>query len=84
MPTDTITELPAEIESAVETMLQLTAAQRLEICRRLEAGLSQKEIDDAWSSEIARRIDEIKNGTAELIPAEVVFREAEERLNARS
>jgi len=35
----------------------------------------EREIDEAWVAEAERRVKEIENGTAELIPAEQVFRE---------
>ena len=38
------------------------------------------EVEAAWDEEIKRRIDEIDNGTARLIPAEEVFAQARKLL----
>jgi len=38
------------------------------------------EVEAAWEDEIKRRISEIDNGTATLIPAEEVFAEARKLL----
>ena len=35
----------------------------------------EREIEEAWMAEVERRIQAIEDGTAELIPAEQVFRE---------
>lgn len=76
--------LPPEIEAIVEQLLRLPEAQRLAISRQLAAGIGRDEIDEAWSQEVARRIREIETGAVQLIPADVVFREAGERLTART
>ena len=36
---------------------------------------SAAEVEAAWEHEIRRRVDEVKSGTAKLIPAEDVFAE---------
>ena len=36
---------------------------------------SDEEVDAAWAEEIERRLEEVENGTAKLIPAEEVFAE---------
>jgi putative addiction module component (TIGR02574 family) len=36
---------------------------------------SDEEIEAAWEEEIKRRLEEVENGTAKLIPAEEVFAE---------
>lgn len=36
---------------------------------------SNEEIEAAWAEEIERRLEEVENGTAKLIPAEEVFAE---------
>jgi len=38
----------------------------------VDDGSDQPEFDEAWLSEIARRIDEIQNGTAKLLTQEEV------------
>ena len=75
MPSNTIVELPPDVEKAVADLLLLPPEQRLEVSRRLEASFSQEEIDGAWSDEIAKRIREIESGAVRGIPADEVFRE---------
>ena len=69
--------------------LGLPPQQRAELARSLLASLDsgEAEIDPAelgpeWLEEIYRRAAEIDAGEVELIPGEVVFREARERLRA--
>jgi putative addiction module component (TIGR02574 family) len=75
--------LPADIEETVDRLIQLPADQRLAISRRLAESVAQEEVNETWTKEIGKRIREIENGDVQGIPADEVFREAEERLNAR-
>ena len=52
---------PAEREEVAETLLE-----------SIDDGSDQPEFDEAWLSEIGRRIDEIQNGTAKLLTREEV------------
>jgi len=46
--------------------------------------VSHEEIDASWDAEIKRRVEEIRSGAAELIPAEQVLAELQYRLTKRS
>lgn len=48
-----------------------------------EEHLSPEEWQAAWDEEIERRVREIREGKAELIDGEVVFRDARARIAAR-
>lgn len=50
--------------------LKLTAEERVQLADRLIASLfDDTEIEEAWASEVERRIEEIEDGRAKLIPA---------------
>lgn len=55
----------------------LSAEERVQLAEELLATVQapDAEIDAAWDEEIQRRLAEIDNGTAKLIPAEEVFAE---------
>ncbi len=70
------------VEKIYEQALDLPMEDRMELIDKLliNANLpTQQEINDAWSKEIERRIKDIENGNAELIPGKVVF----ERINKK-
>ena len=72
----------ATAEKIYEQALDLPIEERMELIDKLliSANLpTQKEINDAWSKEVQRRILEIENGEVELIPGDVVF----ERINKK-
>ncbi len=54
---------------------------KLELVDRLLESISprRKEIDDAWSEEVERRIDEVESGKVKLIPLD----EVREKFRAR-
>lgn len=54
---------------------ELTPDERVQLAEGILATIHgvDEEVDAAWDAEIRRRIAEIENGTAELIPAEEVF-----------
>jgi putative addiction module component (TIGR02574 family) len=56
---------------------------KLELVDRLLESItpSRKEIDEAWSEEVERRIDEVESGKVQLIPGEEVFARMRERYN---
>lgn len=67
-------------------LLHLPKADRARLAQVLlaslhaeEAAASPAEIEAAWESEIARRVDEMRNGTVAGIPAEQVFAEVLDR-----
>lgn len=43
---------------------------------------TQKEIDELWSAEAERRVDEIRSGKVKTIPGEEVFRKIRQRLGS--
>ena len=55
----------------VETQaLKLTAEERAQLADRLITSLFEDhDIEHAWAAEVERRIEEIENGRAKLIPA---------------
>lgn len=55
----------------------LPAEERIRLAEELLSSVqeSDEEIEAAWAEEIERRLEEVENGTAKLIPAEEVFAE---------
>ena len=50
--------------------LELTAEERAQLADRLITSLFEdREIEEAWSAEVERRIEEVESGRAPLIPA---------------
>lgn len=76
-------------EQILAAALELPSDERARLAHELldslddEASLSPEEWVAAWDEEIARRIRAIREGQAELIDGEQVFREARARLAAR-
>ena len=73
-------------EELLEQALQLPADEREKIARALYESLADEEDDEdpaeveaAWAEEIKRRVEEIRNGTVEMIPADEVFAEMRAR-----
>lgn len=56
---------------------------KLELVDRLLESItpSRKDIREAWSDEVERRIDDVESGKVELIPGEEVFARMRERYN---
>jgi putative addiction module component (TIGR02574 family) len=55
----------------------LPPEERVRLAQELLSSVqdSDEEIQAAWAEEIERRLEEVENGTAKLIPAEEVFAE---------
>lgn len=55
----------------------LPPEERIRLAEELLSSVqeSDEEIEAAWAEEIGRRLEEVENGTAKLIPAEEVFAE---------
>ena len=55
----------------------LPPEERIRLAEELLSSVqdSDEEIEAAWAQEIERRLEEVENGTAKLIPAEEVFAE---------
>jgi putative addiction module component (TIGR02574 family) len=75
-------------EQLLEKALQLPSADQEQLARALYENLADEDEDDdedpaeveaAWAEEIERRVEEIRNGTVETIPADVVFAEMRAR-----
>lgn len=74
-------------EQLLEKALQLPSHQQEKIARALYENLADEEDEDedpaeveaAWAEEIQRRVEEIRNGTVETIPADEVFAEMRAR-----
>jgi putative addiction module component (TIGR02574 family) len=65
-------------------LLALPAAQRVALAEKLMASVERytnAEVERAWDEEISNRLDEIRSGKAEAIPAETVMVEARKILN---
>lgn len=62
-----------ELEAAA---MRLPHAERARLAERLIASLDEdSEIERAWAQEVRRRVEAIRAGDAELIPAEDVLNE---------
>lgn len=76
-------------EELLEKALQLPSDEQERIARTLYENLADEgeedededpaEVEAAWAEEIKRRVDEIRNGTVETIPADEVFAEMRAR-----
>jgi putative addiction module component (TIGR02574 family) len=70
-------------EELLEKALQLPSDEKERIARALYENLADEEEEDedpteveaAWAEEIQRRVEEIRNGTVETIPADEVMTE---------
>jgi putative addiction module component (TIGR02574 family) len=79
--------MSAIVEQLKPTIAALSVAERDELLEYLislrdgdEPELSDEEWEEAWSEEIQRRMDDVAAGRSKMIPAEEVFREANELL----
>ena len=65
------------VDELSQRALELRPEERVRLAERLLATVHEvdAEVDAAWDEEIKRRLAEIDNGTAKLIPAEEVFAE---------
>jgi len=69
-------------KSVLDAALALSADDRAEIAERLMLSLDeqrQQEIEDAWTAEIQRRMDEVDRGEVAMIPADEAMRRIRER-----
>lgn len=73
------------VEKLEAEALDLPAAERARLARLLIASLDDEPAEDlaevqrAWEVEIYRRLEEVRTGTAKLIPAEKVLAELRDR-----
>ena len=62
--------MPNQLEIVETQALKLTAEERARLADRLITSLFEDhDIEHAWAAEVERRIEEIENGRAKLIPA---------------
>ena len=73
--------MTAQTMDIMERAEMLPIDLKLELVDRLleSIGPSQKEIDELWSIEAERRVEEVRSGKVKTIPGEQVFAEIEER-----
>lgn len=71
--------MPRSLEEVLQLAYELPEDQRILLANELwesvaseEEGASEAEIEEAWNSEIKRRLDEIDSGAVEMIPGEQV------------
>jgi putative addiction module component (TIGR02574 family) len=67
--------MPVDLERLKQQVHRLSAEERAELAYYLISTLEPQEegVDEAWENEIARRVTEIRAGTAIGRPAEEVF-----------
>ena len=62
--------MSSQLETVEAQALKLTAEERAQLANRLLASLFEdREVEEAWSVEVERRIVEIEAGRSKLIPA---------------
>jgi putative addiction module component (TIGR02574 family) len=69
----------------LDEALDLPPGNRALIAAELEASLddaSAKEVEEAWTKELSKRLREVREGRVKAIPAEKVLRDARKRLRA--
>jgi putative addiction module component (TIGR02574 family) len=70
--------MAGQFEKVRDAAMELSVEERSWLAEQLWSSARtahEQEIDRAWVVEVERRLKEIEDGTAELIPAEEVFRE---------
>jgi putative addiction module component (TIGR02574 family) len=73
-------EITPEASQILERALDLSAQERGALIARLidslDDGPTEEGVEEAWATEIKRRVDDIRSGKARLIPEEEVRRPA--------
>jgi putative addiction module component (TIGR02574 family) len=73
----------AELDTALRELMKFTPEQRMELAERLldsiPPSFSDSEIEEAWKIEIARRVEEMKEGLVKSIPADEVHARIEQK-----
>jgi len=72
-PADRLLERALELPTAERARLVLRLAESLDDTREADS-------EEAWLEELVRRADEVRAGTAKLIPAKEAFEQAREQL----
>ena len=77
-------QMNPQVSEVLEKAMALSAQERgLLIGRLIESldeGAAEEDVEEAWDSEIKRRVDEIRSGSVEMIPGEEVRRRLAARL----
>ncbi len=79
--------MSTDAENLYQAALKLPEEERFHLASRLletVEGQRDPDYEEAWSAEIARRIEEIDNGTAKMIPWEEVRAKLREGLDGAS
>jgi putative addiction module component (TIGR02574 family) len=74
------------LEEVMKDALSLPTEERGQLSEDLRDSVrtaEEREIEAAWVVEAERRLQEIEDGTAQLIPAEVVMRELKAKYSSR-
>lgn len=71
-----------------DELMKLSAEERLELAEELfesvpESDVEAPDLDPQWTEELARRVEEIRSGKVEGIPAEQVLAELRAQAAAR-
>jgi len=62
--------MPDQLENVEAQALKLTAKDRARLADRLIASLFEDhEVEEAWATEVERRIEEVESGRVQLVPA---------------
>jgi putative addiction module component (TIGR02574 family) len=62
--------ISSQLETLEAQALKLTAEERAQLADRLIASLFEdNEVEEAWATEVERRIEEIESGRVQLVPA---------------
>lgn len=70
-------------EALLDEALALSEDQRAALVNSTLASRPSPEVEAAWAQEIARRVEDVRSGSAELIPADQAIAEIRESLRTR-
>jgi putative addiction module component (TIGR02574 family) len=76
--------MPTAHEDLLTKALALPVDARVKLVEKLIGSLNvptQKDIDELWSKEAERRVEQIENGEVELIPGEIVFEKVRKNIS---
>ncbi len=75
--------MTAQTAEIMEMVDSLPIDMKLELVDRLLESItpSREDIDEAWSDEVERRIDEVESGKVKLVPGDEVFARMRDRYN---
>jgi len=72
-------EMTPQVSEVLEKTLALSTQERGllidHLIESLDEGPAEEGVEEAWSEEIKRRVDEIRSGKVKMIPGEQVLRE---------